>query len=122
MPVDSGFRSPVSSTRTTCASRTITPCPRFQSPHAVKPSAATAATRANRSASATGVTWAERYRFDPSGSATHGREWVVLMRRNVYLTALLALALVTCGGLPVGQPQGSALPAGTYRGVGTGAG
>jgi len=44
------------------------------------------------------------------------------MRRNVYLTVLLALALVTCGGLPVGQPQGSALPAGTYRGVGTGAG
>jgi phosphate transport system substrate-binding protein len=44
------------------------------------------------------------------------------MRRNVYLTAFLALALVTCGGLPVGQPQASTLPAGTYRGVGTGAG
>jgi phosphate transport system substrate-binding protein len=44
------------------------------------------------------------------------------MRHNVYLTALLALALVTCGGLPQAQPQGSALPAGTYRGVGTGAG
>jgi phosphate transport system substrate-binding protein len=44
------------------------------------------------------------------------------MRHNVYLTALLALTLVTCGGLPVSQPQGSALPAGTYRGVGTGAG
>lgn len=44
------------------------------------------------------------------------------MRRNVYLVAILALAVMSCGGLSAGQPQGSALPAGTYRGVGTGAG
>ena len=44
------------------------------------------------------------------------------MRHSVYLTALLTLVLVTCGGLPVGQSQGSPVPAGTYRGVGTGAG
>ena len=44
------------------------------------------------------------------------------MRQNVYLAALVALALVSCGGLPVGEAQGTTLPAGTYRGVGTGAG
>jgi len=44
------------------------------------------------------------------------------MRQNVYLAALLATALVACGGLSLGQPQASTLPAGTYRGAGTGAG
>jgi phosphate transport system substrate-binding protein len=43
------------------------------------------------------------------------------MRRHVHLAALLATALVACGGLSQ-APQASTLPAGTYRGVGTGAG
>jgi phosphate transport system substrate-binding protein len=43
------------------------------------------------------------------------------MRRNVHLAALLATALVSCGGLSQ-TPQASTLPPGTYRGVGTGAG
>ncbi len=43
------------------------------------------------------------------------------MRHNVHLAALLATSLVACGGLPLGQPQVSTLPAGTYRGAGTGA-
>jgi phosphate transport system substrate-binding protein len=46
----------------------------------------------------------------------------VLMRHNVYLAALVVTALVACGGLPVGTTQGATVPAGTYRGVGTGAG
>jgi len=45
----------------------------------------------------------------------------VLMRRNVYLSALLAITLVTCGGLPAGSTQ-ETIPAGNYRGAGTGAG
>lgn len=44
------------------------------------------------------------------------------MRHNVYLAALLAVTLVTCGGATGVTPQASTLPAGTYRGVGTGAG
>jgi len=44
------------------------------------------------------------------------------MRHNVYLAALLAMTLVACGGLTVGSPRASTLPAGTYRGAGTGAG
>jgi phosphate transport system substrate-binding protein len=44
------------------------------------------------------------------------------MRRNVYLAAFLATALIACGGLTPGQQQASSLPAGTYRGAGTGAG
>ncbi len=44
------------------------------------------------------------------------------MRTNVYVAALVALTLVSCGGLTAGTPQASSLPAGTYRGVGTGAG
>jgi phosphate transport system substrate-binding protein len=44
------------------------------------------------------------------------------MRHKVYLSALLATVLVACGGLTAGSPQASTLPAGTYRGVGTGAG
>ncbi len=44
------------------------------------------------------------------------------MRHNVYLSALLAMTLVTCGGLTVGSPQASPLTPGTYRGAGTGAG
>jgi phosphate transport system substrate-binding protein len=43
------------------------------------------------------------------------------MRRNVCFAALLVTALVACAG-PTATPSGSALPAGTYRGVGTGAG
>ena len=44
------------------------------------------------------------------------------MRHNVYLTALLATALVACGGLTLAPSKASTLPAGTYRGLGTGAG
>lgn len=44
------------------------------------------------------------------------------MRYKVYLAALVAMTLVACGGLTVGSPQASTLPAGTYRGAGTGAG
>jgi phosphate transport system substrate-binding protein len=44
------------------------------------------------------------------------------MRHNVYLAAVLATALVACGGLTLGQPSASTLPSGTYRGAGTGAG
>jgi phosphate transport system substrate-binding protein len=44
------------------------------------------------------------------------------MRHSVYLTALLATALVACGGLTLGSPTASTLPTGKYRGVGTGAG
>ncbi len=44
------------------------------------------------------------------------------MRTNVYVAALAVLTLVSCGGLTAGTPQASTLPAGTYRGVGTGAG
>ncbi|MGH2491684.1 MAG: substrate-binding domain-containing protein [Candidatus Limnocylindria bacterium] len=43
------------------------------------------------------------------------------MRHNVYLAALLATTLVACGGLTQAPPA-STLPAGTYRGAGTGAG
>jgi phosphate transport system substrate-binding protein len=43
------------------------------------------------------------------------------MRPNAYLTAFLALVLIACG-TPTQAPQTSAVPAGTYRGVGTGAG
>lgn len=46
----------------------------------------------------------------------------MLMRHNVYVAALLAMTLVACGGLTAGTPQASTLPAGTYRGAGTGAG
>jgi phosphate transport system substrate-binding protein len=46
----------------------------------------------------------------------------MLMRHNVYLAALMAITLVACGGLPVGSSEASPLPAGTYRGAGTGAG
>ena len=42
------------------------------------------------------------------------------MRHKAYLAALLATALVACGGLTAG-PQTSAVPPGTYRGTGTGA-
>jgi len=45
----------------------------------------------------------------------------MLMRHNVYVAALLAMTLFACGGLTVGT-QASTLPAGTYRGAGTGAG
>lgn len=44
------------------------------------------------------------------------------MRHNVYLAALLATTLVACGGLTPAASQASAVPAGTYRGAGTGAG
>jgi phosphate transport system substrate-binding protein len=44
------------------------------------------------------------------------------MRHNVYLAALVAITLVACGGSPVGSTQASTIPAGTYRGAGTGAG
>ena len=44
------------------------------------------------------------------------------MRHNVYLSALVAITLMACGGLNAGSPQASTIPAGTYRGVGTGAG
>lgn len=44
----------------------------------------------------------------------------MLMRQNVYLAALLATALIACGGLPPSQT--AAVPAGSYRGAGTGAG
>ena len=44
------------------------------------------------------------------------------MRHNVYLAALLAITLVACGGLAGVSPQAATVPAGTYRGVGTGAG
>lgn len=44
------------------------------------------------------------------------------MRHNVYLAALLATTLVACGGLTPATSQASAVPAGTYRGAGTGAG
>lgn len=44
------------------------------------------------------------------------------MRHNVYLAALLATVLVACGGLDRTPSQSASLPAGTYRGVGTGAG
>jgi phosphate transport system substrate-binding protein len=44
------------------------------------------------------------------------------MRHNVYVAALVAMTLVACGGLPVGSTQASIIPAGTYRGAGTGAG
>jgi len=43
------------------------------------------------------------------------------MRRNAYLAALFATALVACGG-PAPASQASPVPAGIYRGVGTGAG
>jgi phosphate transport system substrate-binding protein len=43
------------------------------------------------------------------------------MRHNVYLAALLAVTLVACGGVALG-PSPSSVPAGTYRGAGTGAG
>src|SRR5687768_11437958 len=122
MPVGAGFLSPVSITRTTCASSTSTPCPRFQSPHAARASAASATTRMNRGAADAGITWAERYRFDPACLATHDGEWAVLMRHNVYVAAIVAITLVACGGLTGGSPQAPTLPAGTYRGVGTGAG
>ncbi|HEV8671984.1 MAG TPA: substrate-binding domain-containing protein [Candidatus Limnocylindria bacterium] len=42
------------------------------------------------------------------------------MRHNVYLIAVLAAALSACGGVAAG-PQATGLPAGTYRGSGTGA-
>jgi phosphate transport system substrate-binding protein len=45
-----------------------------------------------------------------------------LMRHNVYLAALLATALVACGGLAQNPGAGPAVPAGTYRAAGTGAG
>jgi phosphate transport system substrate-binding protein len=44
------------------------------------------------------------------------------MRHNVYLAVLVAVALVGCGGATGVAPQASTIPAGTYRGVGTGAG
>ena len=44
------------------------------------------------------------------------------MRHKVYLAALVTMTLVACGGLPVGSTQASTIPAGTYRGAGTGAG
>lgn len=44
------------------------------------------------------------------------------MRHNLYLIALLATVVVGCGGLSLGQPSASTVPAGTYRGAGTGAG
>lgn len=43
------------------------------------------------------------------------------MRHNVYLAALLATALVACGGAAL-APSGTSVPAGDYRGAGTGAG
>jgi phosphate transport system substrate-binding protein len=43
------------------------------------------------------------------------------MRHNIYLAAILATALVACGGLTPSASK-SDLPGGTYRGVGTGAG
>lgn len=43
------------------------------------------------------------------------------MRHNVYLAALLATTLVACGGSTPAASQSSAVPAGTYRGAGTGA-
>lgn len=42
------------------------------------------------------------------------------MRHNVYLAALLTTALIGCGGLTA-APRTTAVPAGTYRGTGTGA-
>jgi len=44
------------------------------------------------------------------------------MPRNVYLAALLAATLVACGGLTQAPQASGTVPAGTYRGVGTGAG
>jgi len=44
------------------------------------------------------------------------------MRHNVYLIAILATALVGCGGLTPGSARPSTVPGGSYRGVGTGAG
>jgi phosphate transport system substrate-binding protein len=44
------------------------------------------------------------------------------MRFNVYLIAFLATTLVACGSLTLGSPKASTLPAGSYRGAGTGAG
>lgn len=43
------------------------------------------------------------------------------MRHILCLAALVATTVVACGGLPQ-TPQADAVPAGTYRGVGTGAG
>ncbi len=43
-----------------------------------------------------------------------------MMRRNVYFAALLATALVACGGAAL-APSGTSVPAGDYRGTGTGA-
>src|SRR6185436_5827094 len=43
------------------------------------------------------------------------------MRQNMYLAAILTAALVACGGLTPSASK-SDLPAGSYRGVGTGAG
>ena len=44
------------------------------------------------------------------------------MRHNVYLIAILATALVACGGLTPASAKPSTVPSGNYRGVGTGAG
>lgn len=43
------------------------------------------------------------------------------MRPNAYVSALFAVALIACT-TPTQTPDASAVPAGTYRGVGTGAG
>ena len=43
------------------------------------------------------------------------------MRQNMYLAAVLATALVACGGLTPSASK-SDVPGGSYRGVGTGAG
>lgn len=44
------------------------------------------------------------------------------MRQNLYVAAVLAMTLVTCGGSTAVTPQTATIPAGTYRGAGTGAG